>query len=616
MVDAFLMAYDKEMHVSLYNKVIGGFDFPSGEIQLSLDEVTFSGWFFSDSEDCIYIQVTTGSDILGIYDLDFIRPDVNATLNLDADFRLGFFFKIEPELTSLASAFDVSIVIGADVFTIWHASKFTLTSVQETQLCRSFLEQLHSDRFSSREFYQNNLITEQLFFGFFKSISAQFSVKNIEECLEHYNAEMSIDYFNIVEDYQSHDFSIRLINMSSQACCRIADIFSGDYFSPIRSYVVGDINYVLFSNGECCFYLAQHSGVVCLIYPSRYLILKLSVESWVNVVVDSLFDLFCNVSKFHPGNLSCDNQSFLGLNVSHSRPYHYFYDYLNGVFELSQSSELTFDAVSVCGFDFYNLAFFPNISNFTSLPEYGVNSLAHEKCGYFLAPSLPIVNLTKSEYSIDSFRDEVRARFTDLSNFVTKSIESDLEAFENFSPLTSGNLVIWIGVSSEKRQWVEQVSGVRSLINELKNSFKTITVIIDGRTFPLNPNDQDFYISASERDIFDAISSGVDDVLFINSSGLTARQKLIYASSVDIFFTSYATDSMYPSAFLRKKGVVYVSPVILESQKLLHVHYSIIEVPSSLVRQVSVDKSWDFSNVSMDWQDVYKCIANILNIGD
>jgi hypothetical protein len=616
MVDAFLLAYDKEMHVSLYKKIIGGFDFPSDEIQLSLDEISFSGWFFSESQDSIYIQVTAGADILGIYDLDCIRADVNLVLNLDEEFRLGFLFKIEPEITKLVSAFDVSIVIGAEFFPIWHAKKFTSSSVHETQLCRTFLEQLHSDNFLGRDFFTCNSITEKLFFEFFKNISAQFSVKDVEECLEYYNVDISTNYLNIVEDYKSHDFSIRLINQSSQGCCLVADIFSGEYCSPIQSYVVGDINYVLFSNLDCCFYLAQHSGVVCLIYPSRYLILKLSVDSWVNVVVDSLFDLFYNVSRFPPVKLFSDNQKFLGLNVSHSRPYHYFYDYLNGIFELSKISEFMFDAVSVCGFDFYDLEYFPNISNFTSLSEYGINKLAYEDHGYFLTPCFPIVKSFEVEYSIESFRDEFRNRFIDLSNFVSKSIDSDLSKLEKVSPILSGNLVLWVGISSEKRQWVEQVPGVRSLISELKHSFKNITVIIDGRTFPLNPNEQDFLIAASESVIFDSICLGFDDIVFVKASGLTARQKLIYASSIDVFFTSYATDSMYPSAFLRKKGVVYVSPVILESQKLLHVHYSIIEMPSSLVRPVSVDKSWDFSDVSMDWQDVYKCIAHILNIGD
>lgn len=177
-------------------------------------------------------------------------------------------------------------------------------------------------------------------------------------------------------------------------------------------------------------------------------------------------------------------------------------------------------------------------------------------------------------------------------------------------------LFFWVGIATEKRSWLEQVEGIVNIISKLKGRFNNILILIDGRTFPLHPSKIDYNAKIKDDDVFERIRAASDGVDFYSLIGKTPLEKLAFARKINLFFSSFATDSMYPSALSEKLGVVYVAPSIGEQRKL-HVHHSIIEVPSDKVTEIKVDgKSWHETSVSMDWRDVYSCIEQVLDRGN
>src|SRR5690606_8102837 len=106
----------------------------------------------------------------------------------------------------------------------------------------------------------------------------------------------------------------------------------------------------------------------------------------------------------------------------------------------------------------------------------------------------------------------------------------------------------------EKRSWVEQVAGIISIISMLLEKYKSILIIIDGRTSPLTKTESGQTIIDRENSIFREISEALPQVDFINLVGRTMSEKIYFSSFVDLFFTSFATDSLYVSCIHGKNG--------------------------------------------------------------
>src|SRR5690606_35575436 len=96
---------------------------------------------------------------------------------------------------------------------------------------------------------------------------------------------------------------------------------------------------------------------------------------------------------------------------------------------------------------------------------------------------------------------------------------------------------------------------------------------------------------------------------------MRAMEKIRLATEIDLFITSYATDSIYPSCVVKKPGIVY-SPSKTGYGKKLHIHHDILEVDDASIKSLSNDPNtpWYDISVSMDWRDIYKLIVTRLAI--
>lgn len=72
---------------------------------------------------------------------------------------------------------------------------------------------------------------------------------------------------------------------------------------------------------------------------------------------------------------------------------------------------------------------------------------------------------------------------------------------------SKSDLTIWLGITAQKRSWLEQVEGQCNLVRELNKHYPSITVIIDGWTsladgIPDSPKD-----ISRDMAVFDALST-------------------------------------------------------------------------------------------------------------
>jgi len=390
----------------------------------------------------------------------------------------------------------------------------------------------------------------------------------------------------------SSNFSIPGFFSKSPAYCRF-------------SVVVIDFNFIYFSNEFESYYLVQHCTNVCLIFPEHFIVASLTdVNPLALAAKDKLNELSRIVRKFKNKLTIQENGDFGGLLISQSRPYHYFYDYLFGLNILSNSTDKKFDVHGVCGFDFLDLSYFENCSSYKSTPNEELNKKCFDEKIFLVMPCVQYIHSSHDR------------GLTELSSKLIKIAEKSNPAEIYDNEISAADLVVWIGVSNEKRSWLEQLDGFSNILSQLNSTYKKICVLVDGRTFPLTPRKADHGNKAREDMLFEKLAFRNPAISFINMIGLKSVEKIYLAQKIDFFVSSYGTDSIYPSAICGKPGVVYAATSI-GIQRSFVVHKKVIEVPSQKIMDVAPradnSGSWHETTISMDWRDVYECVLQLID---
>lgn len=563
-------------------------------------QVRFSGWVLPlDAKSSVEWLVKSCGKTVGSYLPSVKRPDVQRHFSIACDnfVKHGFDFSIatgEFDCVCLKLN-EVEIQVwSVDVIDVPNAEGLTRTARGFRDLHKLFVERDSSIDVLLADNFQEILSSD------FKLLSArQFiswraqmfgSALNIESAFKILKKpDWPIEF--IANGSDSGNFSALGVLSDGEVCCRFG-------------IVVGDFNYLFFSNREEYFYLVQHCANVCLVFPEHMLVVGLSeVGHLVTTARDKLPELYRQVREHANSIVNKKNGHFLGICLTQSRPYHYIYDYLFGLNLLSNRLNNKFDIYGVAGFDFFDVSFFENCKFYESLSNEQLNKKCLSAGGFLVMPCV--------QYICSNFDRELLGLASKLVNF---SNEFCAARFPLLDALDA-DLVIWIGVSNEKRSWIEQVDGFSRIIQELSKKFNNISVFVDGRTFPISPREADFGNKIREDKLFDDLVLRCPEVSFFNMIGLQPVEKIYLAQKIDFFISSYATDSIYPSAICGKSGVVYVAPSIGD-QRYLHIHHDVIEVPSDKVKEVEksdgVKKSWHETSISMNWRDVFECVQKIL----
>ncbi len=234
-----------------------------------------------------------------------------------------------------------------------------------------------------------------------------------------------------------------------------------------------------------------------------------------------------SLSCTNPDDLFYDDVDFY-FSLSQRRPYHYFYDHLKfflkicGVKPAYESSSFFFPARYKRQSGTEGVLLFPGVL--------GNN----------------IFNQASSDY--------IKYLNEDMESFVYKeSMSSHVRIYKLHG---KDGLVLWFGVTGQKRRWLEQVEGCINIVKNFKFYFDNITLYVDGMTAK-----QGERISSEEDDaVFRQIEKGLADVDGVAVASLVGRdykEKIVCCDSVDFFIANAGSGCMVPLRFVKKPGVLH-----------------------------------------------------------
>ncbi|WP_139205541.1 hypothetical protein [Ectopseudomonas guguanensis] len=352
-------------------------------------------------------------------------------------------------------------------------------------------------------------------------------------------------------------------------------------FSSSRSILVGSvfkqINFLIFECEGERFYIGQYLHSADFIYvPSRDFLFVLDNAVYNH---DHLHSLMLYAAK-NAKNLSLSNGrsvNFSAVLINGVSPYHFFYDCLAALYIASQEGGLNtiedyYVINSRCYFDVRKLR---GVSGNVSSVNEGALSLKTWGIG---SDALCVAGVSYKSLSIDELAG--------MDRFLIATAQGEVSFASRYKSLESSDLVIWIGISQQKRAWLNQKEALVETIIRLSNKYKKVSIIFDGMTTDVFGcmDDKSFAEDALVvSEIRDCLPSNVSSYTLVGCGSL---EKIFVASKTHFFISNYSTGSMYPARFFGLPGVAHLSNSMLSAVKDMHIHSDTQLVPAEYVIDV------------------------------
>lgn len=600
--------YVSENHNRLINEFCEcSFEHPASSSFFSNGEkIRFSGWLIPKKNHEISIVIKKSGALHKTHQCTIARPDVVKAKNLsDAYLMSGFSFEIQCD-----SSYEIFFRYEQKELLVWdikhYLDDFDSTSTS-SKLKKSWLG-IHETSAPIETSYTTEELNE-----FFSQLPVLDKVSQLDRRAEELKSikNFDIESFKSFATLISNPFwSIEIIEQSLiNGMLSIPSPFNKEKATCYQSIAINDFNFLIFYSENNFFYLVQHCTTICIILPQLLCIFSLSDSNWVREAQKRLTKAYTFLSS-HPSKNPSNNTvqpRFLGVLVAQSRPYHYFYDYLYGMqFLESQGASLKdLNLYSINGYNFYNLQeLFEQKTSALTKTEAELNEITYNQNGFLLAPCV--------QYSTTHDNEIIKKLDERLVKHATQKHINIIKTPDNHPNKT---LTIWIGISSEKRSWIEQVEGFSKIIDTLKVDHPDLCIIVDGRTFSSPPTDADFANKKIEDQSFEQLRKSNPDVRFINAIGCFSSEKIYLASLCNLFITSYSTDSMYPSRICGKPGVVYAPHCMTHGARDLHIHHNITEIPKEHIKDIQTgpgSQVWHTISYSIDWHIILEAIEKLI----
>lgn len=588
-----------------YLRTLGSFQIDNPKLKDNKEiakSIFFSGWFSFNAE--ISIEVFIDGKLTNLFFLNKNRPDVKKALNLDCSDLLGIQFKI-PLKGKLVEFF---LKIGVESFLILRLSK--PADVDSIRLWNRIHENHNGELCEFKSISNDSLVEFKDYLSSFYKPLQIYELYEVIFSREEIDCDL-IRFTNFVNDFKRPEWALDLVSrLKAGDEINIPSYEKNKLFTCVGSFLIHDYNYLLFSDGVINFYIVQHTRNVAIIFPLHGAV-NLYIEPWFKGSIHHLFEvlnIYIKLKNANPSILNFKPSHYGGLNVSHYRPYHFFYDVLNGLeCFYRNNANIDVNIYSVNGADFIRTNhLFPNLNSHRSVDFRSFSFDCFLKNKVLVSPSLQYIS-DKDNYYLKSLSEK-------LLNISCISKNDYLVFFPD-----DYDLVVWIGISSDKRSWIEQEEGFYKIFKKLSESYKKILVYADGRTYPVNPTTSDVAVAEKDSVLVNKLKNQLELLSIDVQSlvGMNLLSKIGYGKYIDFFITSHGTDSIVPSCILEKPGITYVSNEITTDQKSMHLHYKILEVDPSKLHNVlnanGLKKSWHETSISMDWHDVYECVLQLID---
>ncbi|RAU19206.1 hypothetical protein DN062_02755 [Nitrincola tibetensis] len=281
-------------------------------------------------------------------------------------------------------------------------------------------------------------------------------------------------------------------------------------------------------------------------------------------------------------------KTFGGVLTAHGRPSHTFYDCLPAMFHLHRKKLLKKIPafVQLEGYDYVQLpAVFSEISSVRSVtlkPAEFSKRMAAEGSFYFHVGLL--------------FKQRLHLKLVNAfdKHVVKSALNQPFDAVK-FKGIDD-TLLIWFGVTSQKRSWIEQVDACAAFVNHLAAQYSDVALVVDGWTNPHSPRALDIEESASDRKLIEQIQSKLAKNIPVYSViGETPFTKLQVAKRVAFFIANQMTGSMLVSRFCERPGITHMSQAFFKDSAAQSVNKHAIAYPIEKVKDAveDLDKRMD-----------------------
>ena len=307
-------------------------------------------------------------------------------------------------------------------------------------------------------------------------------------------------------------------------------------------------------------------------------------------------------------------RSFLGYLVGHTRPYHAHYDSLLALQNLRETGQLLPQDTLFSKSD----EAFIDLGSSLDLPQKHqrktkneLNKLAETEQGYLL-------QLGSWFYAFCQSPDD---RYLELASNVDLSLRqfastnSELGCSGALDYLKECQPLLWVGITGQKRRWLEQISGTAHILNTLYEHYPKMGVIFDGWTPPLaNSKDHQKEILKDDK----VIRSIIKKLHFRKhgrfgiTAGLPMLEKIRVGMSIDLFITNYTAGSINVARICKKPGVGHMSRrMMIDKDQHIHHQTRIID-PEYIQDQSDPNTPTGYIDYSIPWQAVYNSLVEIL----
>lgn len=332
-------------------------------------------------------------------------------------------------------------------------------------------------------------------------------------------------------------------------------------------------------------------------YPTKgvYYDLCHNSKSSVSTIISILLKRLDILSTQH-----IKETSFL---VGHGRPYHFMYDSMLGLETIFSVEKKINNNANFYILNNHSFIDAPKIYNRNHSAVFVDNkTLSHlEKRGTLLIRLGALFGGGVNEPN----------KLEKLHSFDKKAIEYSIE-FNSFDIKFAADLkkhfpIIWLGVTGQKRSWLEQIEGYASIINKLYKKFPGMAIVFDGWTAPIMKSKLDESETLNDQALVKEIELRIaKDITTINLVGSNIENKIYVGTMVDFAVVNRATGSMNISRICGRPCVTHLSNSFEFAAKQQHIHQNAHHIEKKLITDVdnNIGKV-DHVSYHLNWMDIY-----------
>lgn len=344
----------------------------------------------------------------------------------------------------------------------------------------------------------------------------------------------------------------------------------------VKNWVFSMANFVYMIDKE-----NQHPWI--LVQSTNFIDLIITPEKILHSSNFNNGTIYPHIAKLSKLNLSENELIFkneeFGFVVNNPRPYHFFYDQLKYIINFENEKPLKDKFIDHKGF-------------------YSTENKENKEISLFLLPTIG-ANL----------------QFPPVKHKTIKTLNENMEKIikeKNYIPkyISPKNLVLWYGITGQKRSWLQQVSGFQEIISRLSENFDKITVYVDGMTAKENEKTETYEDLVIFNQLAELAPNNCDLISLIDEN---YKNKIKIANNIDIFIANAGTGCMVPMRFCRKPGVIH-SNTQLTTFKIPE-DSLVKRTLKSLTKDVVLEgkERLDFLSYHIPWQHIYNLSVKIIN---